>query len=133
MKKFMLVLFLVLLSSACIFSQNKRDRGTIVCNVMCTTDFEVSGKPLAGTAGSMNNKKLYVYQFEDVQLFLINGTDTLSRAKTDLEGKAVFRDVTYGEYKIIVKKDKFVAKPRPVSVSQKNVNTTLFLDMFELR
>ena len=130
MKKIIVLLF-VLHSCVCLFAQGKKNVSSIVCNVMCTTDFEVSGKPLAGMAGSMNNKKLYVYQFEDVQLFLINGTDTLSKAKTDLEGKAVFRDVPYGEYKIIVKKDKFVAKPRPVSVSKKNVNTTLFLDMFE--
>ena len=129
MKKLICILF-VLYSSICVFAQGKKNVSSIVCNVVCTTDFEVSGKPLAGTAGSMNNKKLYVYQFEDVQLFLINGTDTLSKAKTDLEGKAVFRDVPYGEYTIIVKKDKFVAKPRSVSVSQKNVNTTLFLDMF---
>ena len=132
MKKIIVILS-VLHFCVCLFAQGKKNVSSIVCNVMCTTDFEVSGKPLSGTAGSMNNKKLYVYQFEDVQLFLINGTDTLSRAKTDLAGKAVFRDVPYGEYKIIVKKDKFVAKPRPVSVSQKIVKSTLFLDMFELR
>ena len=102
MKKLICILF-VLHSSICVFAQGKKNVSSIVCNVVCTTDFEVSGKPLAGTAGSMNNKKLYVYKFEDVP---------------------------YGEYTIIVKKDKFVAKPCSVSVSQKNVNTTLFLDMF---
>ena len=79
MKKLICILF-VLHSSVCVFAQGKKNVSSIVCNVVCTTDFEISGKP--------------------------------------------------GEYTIIVKKDKFVAKPRSVSVSQKNVNTTLFLDMF---
>ncbi|MBQ7998472.1 MAG: hypothetical protein IJ296_04025, partial [Bacteroidales bacterium] len=75
-----IVILSVLHFCVCLFAQGKKNVSSIVCNVVCTTDFEVSGKP--------------------------------------------------GEYTIIVKKDKFVAKPRSVSVSQKNVNTTLFLDMF---
>ena len=70
------------------------------------------------------------YNYVSLTQVVVKETDTLSKAKTDIDGKAVFKDVPYGEYAIIVKKDKFVAKPRSVSVSQKNVNTTLFLYMF---
>lgn len=128
MKK-VLLLILICCLPICFYGQKEKKvkRQSIVCEVTYFSKETLPYKKSKWHCISVSHGKGQLYACEGADVFLIQGTDTLSIRQSDFEGEVFFKKVDPGEYIVIAKHAGFNQAKSKVVVADKLAEAKLTL------
>lgn len=91
-----------------LYGQDNKGKYRVDCNVMYTELEKLENmEPKGVSKNIITGITKYLYALKSADLYLIAGSDTLDRAKSDFEGAAIFKKVADGEYTVSAVKKGF--------------------------
>ena len=128
MKKTLLLIFICCLP-ICFYGQaeKKTKKQNVICEVTYFSNETLPDKESKGLCFNAVLGQGQLYAYEGADLYLIQGTDTLSVQKSDFEGEAFFKKVKPGDYIVIAKKEGFSQDKSKVVVKDKSALVKLVL------
>ena len=127
--KNVLLLILICCLPICFYGQKEKKvkKKNIVCEVTYFSKEILPDTKSKGTCFSASHGKGHLYAYEGADLYLVQGTDTLSVLQSDFEGEVFFKKVDPGEYIVIAKHAGFNQAKSKVVVADKLAEAKLTL------